>query len=107
MTGEELLEDASQFRDVDGCHLPHDLKIHTSIVVRDHVAHAAHPAKRQLGDRLPRVVGQVQRRLTDDLDASDDGVLLLRVATESILIRAGSVRADTPGRIENVPKAPA
>jgi hypothetical protein len=49
----------------------------------------------------------VQRRLADDLDASDDGVRLLRVATESILIRAGSVRADTPGRIENVPKAPA
>ena len=98
LTGEELLEDALQFRDVDGCHLPHDLEIHTSVVVREHVPHAPHPAIRQLGDRLARLVGQVQRCLTDDLDASDDGVLPLRVATEGTLIRAGDLRADEPGR---------
>jgi hypothetical protein len=57
--------------------------------VRDDVAHTAHPAKRQLWDCQPRVVGQVQRRLTDDLDASDDGVLLLRIAAELNFGRAG------------------
>jgi hypothetical protein len=105
LIGEGLLEDCSQVRDVDGCHLPHDLEVHTRTAVRDHVSHAAHPAIRQLGDRLARVVGQGQRRLTDDLDASDDGVLPLCVASGCTLVRAGNVRADKPGRIENVPKA--
>lgn len=65
LIGEELLEDAPQFRDVNGRNLPHDLEIHAGVVVSEYVLHAAHPTIRQMGERLARVVGQVQRRLTD------------------------------------------
>jgi hypothetical protein len=80
---------------------PHDLEIHTEVVVADFVAHPSNLLPRDFRRALRCLCGKILGRLSDDFQCSERGVLAHPVAEEGIVVVA-AVRGDVLDGVPNV-----
>ena len=69
----------------------------------DHlVARSGNSSPRNLRIRFSQVCGKVLHRLTDDLDAPEDGVLHLLVHEESVVVQIGDIGFDEDDALKDM-----
>lgn len=68
------------------------------------VPHALHAAEGQAREKHLRLNGESAGCLADDLETSQNGVLLLRIGHEFSAADTRKIPADDPGGIENIPQ---
>jgi len=67
------------------------VQIHVVVLVNENVAYTSEPFPGDFGHLGPGLVGESPDGLTDDLQASNDGVLLLTQRKELVTVQAGDI----------------
>ena len=87
-------------------HVPHDLEINISIIMRHDVAHAAHPSEGKLRNGLTGLPTEVDCCFADNFDPANDCVLFFRVSLKIRFRYVLDLTRDPLCRVKNVTKAP-